>query len=114
MSKAPAYHQAFMREAYAMWPTYVCPCGRGCKPTVEDLARDLWAQSIVGSRPGSDRALFAVPPSPVRIPEPEPMSGGRCRGCGRAMQLPEFLARFLELRRAAWPECDDCTALVVH
>jgi hypothetical protein len=116
VAKMPAYHQAFMREAKAMWPTYECPCGApGCKPTVEDLARDLWVQSRVGERPTVTAGLFSVPPSSVRAAkDAEPTVSGTCRGCGSRMELAEYLVAFLALRKAPWPECDGCTRMVEH
>ncbi len=110
MSKPPARHQAFMREAFAVWPGYECPCGvAGCKPTVEDLARDLWVQSRVGNRPSSGAALFSVPARVERAAkDAEPTEQVKCPGCGKAQTMLAYLVRSLALRGAKVPKCDEC------
>lgn len=98
-----------MREAHALWPTFVCPCGvQDCKPTVEDLARDLWAQSIVGSRPSADRTLFVAPKVAPRAEPVELSEVMECPGCGGDVVLFAYLAATLRLRGARPPKCAEC------
>ena len=110
-----SYHQAFLSQARAMLLAgYVCPCGCAAAPSIEDLARDLWAQSLVGSIPRY--VPFAAPATAsfAERGEKEPTVSGLCRCCGGEMKLFEYLADFLREQRAPWPECDSCNRLTVH